>query len=238
MPHMIVTHKGPAEKQFRALQIARLLGNFDDQTVLDVGCDEGYIAREIGHHAKKVVGYDIRENTNWQKLSNGVVSFTTDRSLVDAHQYDTIVLYDVLDHLQGEEPVKFMSWLNSMLAPDGKIFVRTHPWTAKHGGHLYEHGHNKAFLHLAFTPDELIQMGAEVPSVLKFNRPRATYGHIFREAGLKVADSKGHSEPVDSFFSGDLLNRIIKVTWKGAIDPAGALKIMANSFIDYTLKAE
>ncbi len=238
MPHMIVTHKGAVEKQFRALQIARLLGNFDNQTVLDVGCDEGYITKEIGHNAKKVIGYDLKSSDIWPKLASDNVLFTDDKVAVEAERYDTILLYDVLDHLVGVEPIKFMTWLNSLLAPGGKIFVRTHPWTAKHGGHLYEHGFNKAFLHLALTPDELVQLGIDLPASLKFNRPMATYEHIFIGSGLKIAERKGHTEPVDSFFSGSILDRIIKVTWKGAIDPAAALKIMANSFVDYTLKAE
>lgn len=235
---MVVTHKGQSEKQFRALQIARLLGQFDGQTVLDVGCDEGYIAREIGHQARKVVGYDIRHSPTWTKLSNDVVSFTKDRTAVEAERYDTIVLYDVLDHLEGEDPVKFMTWINSLMAPGGRVFVRTHPWTSKHGGHLYEKGHNKAFLHLAMTPDELIQAGIDLPPNLRLTRPMAAYEHIFKNAGLKVTARKGHSEPVDPFFNGNLLQRIIKVTWKGAIDPSDALKIMANSFIDYDLGAE
>lgn len=238
MAHMIVTNRGAEEKKFRALQIARLLGQFEGKTVLDVGCDEGYIAREIGNQAKKVVGYDIRQSPTWAKLANGVVSFTSERAEVEANHYDTIIVYDVLDHLEGDDPVKFMAWLNSLLAPGGRIFVRTHPWTSKHGGHLYEKGHNKAFLHLAMTPDEMAQAGIDVPASLKLSRPMAAYEHIFSGAGLKIAGRKGHAEPVDPFFSGELLERIIKVTWKGAIDPADALKIMANCFIDYDLTAE
>lgn len=238
MPHMIITNRGPSEKQFRALQIARILGNFENQTVLDVGCDEGYVSHELGHQAKKVVGYDIRESANWQRLTSGIVSFTTDRNLVELNKYDSIILYDVLDHLEGEEPIKFMIWLHSLLAAGGTIFVRTHPWTSKHGGHLYENGHNAAFIHLAMTPDELIQAGINIPPNLRLNRPMAAYDHFFREAGLKVDKRKGHVEPVDPFFSNELLDRIIKITWKGSIDREEALKIMSNSFIDYNLTAE
>lgn len=235
MSHMIVTNKGVDEKRFRALQIVRLLGQFDGQTVLDVGCNDGYIARELGNQAKKVVGYDLRHAPTWDKLSNGVVSFTTERNEVEANRYDTIVVYDVLDHLEGEDPIKFMEWLNSLLVFGGRIFVRTHPWTSKHGGHLYENGQNKAFLHLAMTADELIQAGIDLPPAVKLSRPMAAYQQIFESAGLKVSKRKGHVESVDPFFSAGILERIIKVTWKGDIDPADALKIMGNSFIDYDL---
>lgn len=241
MPHMIVTHRGQAEKQFRALQISRYLGTFTNQTVLDVGCGDGYIAREIANHAKEVVGYDIIMNSEWftDKMKVGaVLTFVAEREMVEKKDYDAIIMYDVLDHLEGDDPVKFMSWLNSLLNPGGRIIVRTHPWTSKHGGHLYENGPNKAFLHLAMTPDELVQADIDVPPNLRFNRPRAAYEYIFKTAGLKIAECNGHLEPVDSFFTGEILDRIIKITWKGAIDPANALKIMGNSFIDYILTAE
>lgn len=238
MPHMIVTHKKATEKQFRALQVARLVGGMEGQTVLDIGCGEGYVANEIGHQAKRVIGYDIKPFDTWEKLSTEVVNFTTAKGDLEAFRYDTIIAYDVLDHLEGEEPVKFMTWLNSVLAPGGRVFVRTHPWTSKHGGHLYENGCNKAFAHLVLTPDELAQAGVNLPPCFKFTRPMATYESVFNEAGFKISARKGQSEPVDQFVSDELLGRIIKITWKDTIDPASALKIMSNSFIDYTLTAE
>jgi hypothetical protein len=128
-------------------------------------------------------------------------------------------------------------WLRDVLTPNGKIFIRTHPWTARHGGHSYEHI-NKAFIHLVFTPDELFQSGVKPDHNLKIVRPMATYEKWFVEAGLKITDRNIQAEPVEPFFHGHLLERMIKVTWGGKIDKEQAHKIMTNSFIDYKLVRE
>lgn len=233
--------KSDTEKQFRAVQIVGLISlPFEEMTVLDVGCGEGHISKEIANRAKNVVGYDIMESASWPTLMaaapSGLLTFTADKKAVEAKKpYDCIVLYDVLDHIEREDPTSLMVWLSSLLAPEGRIFIRAHPWTARHGSHLYETGLNKAFVHLALTVDELAIAGFDVKPNLRIVRPMAAYEHIFRDAGLKVFDRKGHTDPVEPYFSGPLLERIIKVTWRGAIDPDAALKIMGNHFIDYHL---
>ncbi len=225
-----------SEKQFRALQVARLLRtNLTNLTVLDAGCGDGYIASELANQAQTVVGYDLRPDPNWDKLSNAVVSYTTNRVVVETHKYDLIVLYDVLDHLEAEDPVKFMTWLNSLLAPTGRAFVRTHPWTSRHGGHQYEYGCNKAYVHLALTPDELAKAGITLMPSLRINRPMAVYEQIFKEANFRVTERWTHVDQVEPFFIGEALNRIQQVTWRGNITAEGALKILTNQFIDYEL---
>lgn len=237
-PHMIVSNKGEAERRFRAVQIVKLLHqDLTNKRVLDLGCDEGYISRELAETAHQVIGYDLKAKPSWETITAPNLRFTTNRNDVASAPYDFILLYDVLDHLEGEDPAKFLAWVQGLLVPGGTIFLRTHPWTSKHGGHLYEIGLNKAFMHLALTPDELARLGHTPPAVLRVARPQASYELLFREAGLKVLEKKAHTEPVDGYFSGNLLDRIIKITWKGAIEPAEALKIMSNSFIDYKLGA-
>lgn len=237
-PHMIVNGKGESEKQFRAVQVVKLLReDLTHKRVLDLGCDEGYISRELSEVAHQVVGYDLKPRPTWDGLANAKLRFSQDRSDVAAAPYDFILLYDVIDHLEGEDPVALLTWANGLLSHGGKIFVRAHPWTSRHGGHLYEIGLNKAFLHLALTPDELARLGHTPPPALRLARPQASYESLFKDAGLKVLEKKVHGETVDEFFSGALLDRMIKITWKGAIDRAEALKIIGNSFIDYKLGA-
>jgi SAM-dependent methyltransferase len=213
---------------------------FEDMKVLDCGCGEGHIAHEIANRSKSVVGYDIINSPSWANLANtapaGTLSFTTSKETVASKApYDCIILYDVIDHLEKEDPIQFLRWLHTLLADDGRIFVRAHPWTAKHGSHLYENGLNKAYVHLALTPDELAQAGVEVKPNLRISRPMAAYENMFKDASLKVYERKGRSDPIEPFFSGPLLERIIKVTWRGSIDQDAALKIMSNCFIDYSL---
>lgn len=235
---MIVNGKGEAEKKFRAVQIVKLLReDLTHKRVLDLGCGEGHVSREMAETAHQVVGYDLRPYPVQAELATAKLRFSHDRLDVAAAPYDFILLYDVLDHLEGEDPVAFLTWAGGLLSHGGKMFIRTHPWTSRHGGHLYEIGLNKAFLHLALTPDELARLGHTPPPMLRLARPQASYESLFKDAGLKVLEKKVHGEAVDEFFSGALLDRMIKITWKGTVDRAEALKIIGNSFIDYKLGA-
>jgi 2-polyprenyl-3-methyl-5-hydroxy-6-metoxy-1,4-benzoquinol methylase len=232
-PYMIV--RTDIEKQFRAVQVVGLIPMaLEGMNVLDCGCGEGHIAGEIAARARHVVAYDPVRVQTWRDKTNLI--HTDDLGTVtEKGPYDAIILYDVLDHLEGESPTTLLAKLRDLLTPNGRIFLRTHPWTAKHGSHLYEANLNKAYAHLALTPDELVIAGFDVKPNLKVVRPMAAYEQFAKTAGFKVLDRKGHNDPVEPFFSGDLLDRIIKVTWKGDIQPDDALKIMSNSFIDYTL---
>lgn len=233
-PKLDVSQKGDAEKRYRAMQICGLIGiSFDNKRILDCGCGEGHVTEEMALRAKKVVGYDARIHSRWQ--NSPTVTFTNQQETAESNgPYDHIVLYDTLDHLLGTDPIHMLTWLRDMLTTDGSMFIRTHPWTARHGGHAYEHI-NKAFIHLALTSDELSQLDVKPDHNLKIARPMATYEKWFADAGLKITHREIHAEPVEPFFQGDLLERIIKVTWGGKIDKEQAHKIMTNSFIDYML---
>lgn len=232
---MIVRSDSEEAKRFRAMQIIALLGMaLQGKTVLDCGCGDGFVANELGNQTKSV-GYDIAVSPIWDRLTTPNVSYSTDKSVIEKNKYDVIILYDVIDHLEREDPITFLEWLASLLAPNGQIFVRAHPWTSRTGGHLYEQT-NKAFLHLALTPDELVKEGLKLPYNLKLIRPMASYELMFRGANLTIEARKATTEPVEQFFSDSILDRIIKTTWKGAMaDKESYLKIMANSFIDYRL---
>lgn len=238
---MIISNKGEPERKFRAMQIVGLIGvPLHGKNVLDFGCDTGHVTEELARQSKHATGYDKQpesslQATHWAETKEKNILFTTDREQVAKNApYDLILAYDVLDHLVEDDPTDIMLWLRELLADDGLIFVRNHPWTAKHGGHLYDQV-NKAYLHLALTADELVQRGLQLSHNLKISRPMAIYERWYKDAGLKIIDKKIEAENPEEFFSGDLLDRIIKTTWGGNMDRDQALKIMANQFIDYKL---
>jgi len=210
----------------------------EKKNILDCGCGEGYNSREMANVAEKVVGYDINQDDHWPDRAKENLFLTNDKELVAEHApYHFIVLYDVIDHLQGEDPEVFMQWVSSVLHEHGQIFVRAHPWTSKTGGHFYETV-NKAWVHLALTTDELIKAGmkATEPNV-RAVRPMAAYEEWFKSAGLTVKSKQVKADYVDNFFmNSGLLDRIIKVTWGGEIEAETAKMIMSNSWIDYLLK--
>jgi 2-polyprenyl-3-methyl-5-hydroxy-6-metoxy-1,4-benzoquinol methylase len=237
-PHLIVSEQAPdSEKSFRALQIVAMVAELvDGARCFDFGCGHGHVAIEMGERAKSIIGYDITKHESWDRLESKKVRFTTDRQEIEkGAPYGFIMAYDVFDHLVGEDQVDAMKWLHKLLADDGKIFVRFHPWTSRHGSHSYETT-NKAYIHLALTPDELAKEDIQTESVTRLNKPLATYESWANQAQLSVAKRKVHTEEVESFFAGPLLERIVNVTWGGNVDKSTALKIMTNQFIDMTLK--
>ena len=234
---MIIPSEGKAEKQFRALQIAGLIKlSMFGKIVLDYGCGEGYNANETASSALKVIGYDSKQCPHWADRSKDNLILTNNKATVIEHaKFDIIILYDVLDHLTADNPSELMQWLSSILSENGVIFVRTHPWSSRTGGHLYESS-NKAFLHLALTTDEIIKAGLKIKEPnLKIIRPLAAYEQWFKDAGLKIDDKRIKTNQIEGFFSGPIMDRIIKINWNGKIEPDTARRIMANHFIDYYL---
>lgn len=225
----------PARQRQRALQIVRHINCFThNEKILDFGCGTGYVANELAEN-NTVVGYDIKYSAAWEKHSGAI--FTIDKNLVEQNSpYDTIIMYDVLDHIESEDPIELMKWLNTLLAINGKIKLRVHPWTSRHGGHLYTYK-NKAYLHLALIPTDYIDLEIPLTSNLRLVRPQAGYQTIFRQSGFKIVSSHIQTKPIEDYFSGDLLDRIIDINWKGEISREVALQIMSIEVIDYTLES-
>ena len=223
-------------KQFRAVQVVGIMGvPLSNLHVLDFGCGDGFVSREIASTAKSVLGYDIKRHDAWpsHRLSNLLLSTDIDEVYKNG-PYDQILAFDVIDHLEDAELDQTIKMLSSLLRSDGKMFIRFHPWTSKHGSHLYSKI-NKAYVHLAFTESELANMGYTLEPNIKIVRPLAAYDLMLSKNGFKIDNRKGHSEEVDYYFDGALLDRMNHVTWKGKADRDSMLRIMGLQFIDYHL---
>jgi len=244
-PYTIVSNKNDIERRMRAMQIVSLCDIKTGTKVLDFGCGDAFSSREFAEKSQSTVGYDIRKHVFWddasckEYINNKSLILTTDQDIVQSHApYDHIIMYDVLDHIETEDPVSILKWLKSMLTDTGKLFVRTHPWTSRHGGHLYESNQvlgNKAYLHLALTPDELTMAGLTVLPNIRVTRPFANYDSMFDKSGLKTISRRPHTRDVEQYIIDNMLDRIIKITWNGEVNRETAVKIMTTMFIDYTL---
>ncbi len=98
------------------------------------------------------------------------------------------------------ELVNKLREIKSLLAPHGKIYVRTHPWCSRHGTHLYRQI-NKAYMHMIFTNEEIEAMGYKQEKIRKILTPMIDYSTLFSRAGLKI--HKGPNavkEGVEQFF--------------------------------------
>jgi 2-polyprenyl-3-methyl-5-hydroxy-6-metoxy-1,4-benzoquinol methylase len=232
-PFLIIKEEEHAKKLHRAIQIERILGvNPVGLDILDYGCGDGSVASHLAKTANVCVGYDINPPSLQDSPSNLHLTSDTSEITKFCHTFDLIILFDVIDHVVGGSAIELLKKVTTYLKPDGKIFIRCHPWTSRTGGHLYE-SRNKAFLHLALTPGELLKLNLECPPNIRTNRPLATYEDILQRATLNVLNKKIHTHPVEKYFDGDLLDRIININWAGNVDRSKAIKIMSTTYIDY-----
>jgi 2-polyprenyl-3-methyl-5-hydroxy-6-metoxy-1,4-benzoquinol methylase len=206
--------------------------------VLDYGCGEGHCAYLSSEYDTITsVGYDVVEYPQWKNFEHKQnTTITTDWGFVKSNgPYNVIILFDVIDHLKIENPTEVLRKLGELLAPDGKIYMRCHPITSRHGTHLY-HDLNKAYVHLVFTGEELRQLVPES----KFQEknigsfyPVATYNQQIEEAGLKVLNKRDIREnPEDFFKTPAIAERIMKNTGHTAFPEFQ----MSLSFIDICLQ--
>jgi cyclopropane fatty-acyl-phospholipid synthase-like methyltransferase len=231
------------DKKERAEGIADiLLPSLDGKKFLDFGCGEGHVADYCSKLAELSVGYDIEKNSkskfDWEKVDQSFI-LTTNFDLVRSKgPYDIILLYDVLDHVKKESMREVLEKAKSVLAEDGKMYLRCHPWSGRHGGHVYKKI-NKAFVHLVFTEKELRDIGVEVEANQKVIFPLATYSKAIGEAGLTtVEEQEIDFQEVEPFFSkNDMVKkRILDVfeikQWGKDEKPAFQ---MSQCFVDYIL---
>lgn len=181
-PIQICDFNSEEDKNIRASAIFNLLIvneiNNSDIKILDYGSGEGHISKQISNYGKKVWSYDI-ENVN--KCAE---NFTTNFDEIKENKYDIIFIYDVLDHSTKEDPVEVLKKLKLVLSDNGKMIIRCHPWSSRHGTHLWSL--NKAYAHLFITEKELEYLGHKGLPTIQITHPNQTYQKWFKEAGLDI----------------------------------------------------
>ena len=206
-PNLICDPHSEEDKKERARGVIELMIEEDmtDLKFLDFGCGEGHcadISTEYGTTTS--VGYDIIESKHWGDIpqKDNLVLTKSWQSVKDNGPYNVVVLFDVIDHLKKQTGDQVLSLIKSVLADDGKIYMRCHPFTSRHATHLY-HDLNKAYIHLVFTDEEIKEL---VPNSEFFEdstrviAPLRTYGEFIEKAGLKTINRRDITEKVEPFF--------------------------------------
>lgn len=227
------TDEKAAERAGSILDI--LVGeHLKDKSFLDYGCGRGDTIPEAKRREARVaVGYDVDLSKTPFDLTK--FDFASDFRVVKSRApFDIILLHDVLDHAVVIDPLQILLQVKSVLAPKGRVYVRTHPWTARHGGHLYLQ-RNKAFLHLVMDAVELSRVGGlQCEHNIKVSSPLETYRHWFAETGFRVVSETPIRDKVETFFlHPSLVHERLMRLFPGP-DMVNHLEI---SFVEYVLEA-
>jgi len=185
-----------------------------DLSFLDFGCGEGRVVTSaMKQKPTKSIGFDIIED-KWDRveLEENCLLTTDWNAVAENAPYDIVLLFDVLDHCENETPQEALYKIKNVLALDGKIVVKSHPWCSRHGAHLHKCGLNKAFAHLIFDDVELTRLGYQPPMiVLPVTHPLETYHDWFKDVNLGIeSEYVTTSKPENFFHKKEIHDRIAK----------------------------
>lgn len=237
----IVDRQFEEEKMDRAEGVVDILvtESLENKKFLDFGCGEGHMAKYASKEASFAVGYDIKkpENATWENKEEKLLLTTDLEKVKQEGPYDIIMIYDVLDHMQGSGQI--LDQAKNLLSDGGKIYLRCHPWCGRHGGHLYRQL-NKAFVHVVFSDEELEKLGLkQEEETHKIKFPIMEYSKMIQAANLKVENKEPDIEKQkhEDFFE---KNKIVSARLKKVISAEGGKLFPAHQisqcFLDYVLK--
>jgi 2-polyprenyl-3-methyl-5-hydroxy-6-metoxy-1,4-benzoquinol methylase len=227
------------DKFVRATSILEFLvsRSLDGKRFLDFGCGEGHTAiKAMEFGATTSVGFDTTKQGALDLESESGVFLTTKyEEVIKRGPYDIILIYDVLDHIKGENAESLLAKAKSLLSQDGVVYLRCHPFCGRHGGHTYKQL-NKAFAHLILTKEELERIGVTVnqDDVTKnVLYPIKTYTECIAAAGLNVISRNIVRTPVEDFFREEpvVCSRVLKI-FKVSEFPTFQ---MEQDYVDYEL---
>lgn len=192
-PSMVVRDEPTKRIRANSIMTSFIREPVKGKSFLDLGCGDGYVVAEAKKRgATFALGYDVIPVDN--------DDVTTEVAKIEANApYDIIMAYDLLDHVVDETArTDLLTMFRKYLKPGGKIYVRCHPFTSRHGCHNY-YKFNKAYAHLFLTSEELDQY-EPLPTVRTLT-PMITYKQWFVGAGLKIVEEHLSRQNLDDFFA-------------------------------------
>lgn len=201
--------------------------------VLDFGCGEGHTTISLRDLGSDATGYDIKDHESWVSLSSDGV-FTTDWDIIqDKGPFQSVLFHDVVDHVENESIEDVMQKINSVLVDNGRVYVMAHPYSSRHGGHLYE-VENKAYLHMLLDDDKIKEIYPDIPPNQKIVKPQGNYQRFFT-GSFTIEHKKVIPQSIEPWILTNLLPEI-KERWYQDLQPEQVEKILQIGGIYYTLR--
>lgn len=246
-PELICNEDSEEDKEMRAEGIIEMMIDeyLEDLRFLDFGCGKGHVPmKALEQNPVISVGYDPKTDETWEKFPKNDKLLLTDnlQEVTQKGPYDVILIYDVLDHIvDPNDPVDVLNQAKDLLHPNGKLYVRCHPFSSRTGTHLYNNI-NKAYIHLAFTEIELLRLGYEPIPTRKILHPMKNYQEWFKQADLNEIYNNVIRESVEDYFEENKeICQKIKSNWSNSHEPALRDGIMfprlqlEMQFVDFVL---
>jgi SAM-dependent methyltransferase len=236
--HLISDCHTLQEKTYRAIQIASSydIALLKDCRILDFGCGDGLVANElVKRGASAVCAYDIAPDKAWDGIDNSKITFITDlESVLVNAPYNTIILHDVIDHVPSSTLEPALKQILDVCANDVRLIITAHPFTSRHGGHVYD-AKNLAYLQLLYSEDELASKQIRCPYNNRWSRPQAAYENVFKRLGLNIMRKEVDVDQLEPWIVNRLLPIIVKRIYDNQISTDQAEKILSVSWVQYLL---
>lgn len=98
-----------------------------NKRVLDVGCDTGYLGRELAAFGNTVSGFEINPDAadvarkDYQRVEVGDLETADLFAAFDGAQFDIVIFADVLEHLR--DPLPVLRSARRLIAPGGSALI-------------------------------------------------------------------------------------------------------------------
>lgn len=234
VPAELICDEDEKSKATRAEDILGMYPDVDGLAVLDFGCGEGHLV-QVATKARKAVGYDITQSGSllWEQPEGYLLTTDFDK-VVKNGPYDMVIVYDVLDHIQTYATTP-LNRIASVCKPETTVHVRSHPYTSRHGAHLYKQL-NKAWIQLVFRPEELFAFGLKPEYVWNLPYPVNTYRSWFDQAGFEIVSEQIQHCEVESFFKNvQIVRERLMRNYENGYFPEHQ---MSQEFVDFVLKVK
>lgn len=231
-PEQICTDEDSEKNTARANNILDMFvcENLKDKKFLDYGCGSGEVVFEASRREAHALGYDI----NSSKFDPHNLLTADLEEVRKMAPFDVVLVHDVLDHIEHIDPLQALFQIKEVLSPHGRVYVRNHPWSSRHGGHLYE-TKNKAFMHLIFDEVELARIGGYAADYnIRVTDPIGTYRYWFHETGFDVKEEYPIKHEVEKFFTQpSIVWEKLKAHWP---DSETQINFLEIEFVEYILE--